>query len=72
MSADRVDQDQPAGEGISDNDYKSRTGQSEIPVDSDETAEQASGIHEGQVDPQADSDEQLGRYSQGLLQCILT
>lgn len=54
--------DQPAGEGISDNDYKSRPGQSEIPVDSDDRAEQATGILEGQVDPQADSDEQLGVF----------
>ena len=60
MSSDRIDQDQPLGEGISDNDYKSRTGQSQIPVDSDERAEQASGILEGEIDPQADSDEQLG------------
>jgi hypothetical protein len=58
--SDRVDRDQPAGEGISDNDYKSRPGQSQIPVDSDERAEQATGILEGDIDPQADSDRQLG------------
>jgi hypothetical protein len=45
----------PAGAGISDNDYKSRTGQSEIPVQSDD-APVESGI-----DPDtADSDQQLG------------
>ena len=52
--------DVPAGEGISDNDYKSRTGQSEIPVVSDESV-QAEGILEGDVDAEADSDRQLGR-----------
>jgi hypothetical protein len=61
--SDRVDQDQPLGEGISDNDYKSRPGQSEIPVDSDERAEQATGILEGEVDPKADSDAQLGTFT---------
>jgi hypothetical protein len=60
IMSDRVDQDQPLGEGISDNDYKSRPGQSEIPVDSDERAEPATGILEGEVDPKADSDAQLG------------
>ncbi len=39
------------------NDYKSRTGQSQIPVQSDETAVQ------DPIDPKtADSDEQLGAY----------
>ncbi|KIW08345.1 uncharacterized protein PV09_01262 [Verruconis gallopava] len=49
----------PAGDGFYENDYKSRPGQSEIPVDADDKAEQATGIHEGDIDPQADSDEQL-------------
>jgi hypothetical protein len=52
----------PAGEGISDNDYQSGTGQSHIPVDSDESAEKATGILEGDIDPQADSDQQLGMF----------
>ena len=47
--------DAPAGAGISDNDYKSRTGQSEIPVVGDNQIEQ------GGVDPATeDSDETLG------------
>jgi hypothetical protein len=49
--------DYSAGEDISDNEYKSRTGQSEIPVVSDNQVE------EGGVDPAtADSDEMLGEY----------
>jgi hypothetical protein len=59
----RAQDSEPLGDGISDNDYKSRTGQSHIPVDSDERAEQATGILEGDVDPQADSDQQLGAAS---------
>jgi hypothetical protein len=52
---DQLSGDVPAGDGISDNDYKSRTGQSEIPVISDDSVEQ------GGVDSAtADSDETLG------------
>jgi len=52
--------DAPAGEGISDNDYKSRTGQSEIPVVSDNTTV------EGGIDPATeDSDATLG-----MLACL--
>jgi len=53
---DQFSEDVPAGDGIVDNDYKSRTGQSEIPVVGDNQVEQ------GGVDPAtADSDETLAR-----------
>jgi hypothetical protein len=46
--------DIPSGNAV-DNDYKSRTGQSEIPVQSDEAAVEATEYDNG-----GDSDEQLG------------
>lgn len=44
-----------------DNDYKSRTGQSEIPVQSDEAAVEAT-----EYDAGGDSDKQLGRMKRSL------
>ncbi len=63
MSAAPGDEYQPAGEGLEgstgadtiQNDYKSRTGQSQIPVQSDDATV------EDPIDPNsADSDETLG------------
>jgi hypothetical protein len=56
--------DAPAGDGISDNEYKSRTGQSEIPVVGDNSAV------EGGVDPATeDSDATLGMLTLTLNKC---
>jgi hypothetical protein len=55
---DQLDRDVPAGDGITDNEYKSRTGQSEIPVVSDDRA-----VESGVDSRTADSDEQLGILS---------
>jgi hypothetical protein len=44
-----------------DNDYKSRTGQSEIPVQSDEAAVEAT-----EYDAGGDSDKQLGKFNPPL------
>jgi hypothetical protein len=43
---------------VVDNDYKSRTGQSEIPVQSDEAAVEAT-----EYDAGGDSDKQLGKFN---------
>jgi hypothetical protein len=49
--------DIPTGDAV-DNDYKSRTGQSEIPVQSDEAAVEATEYDNG-----GDSDKQLGTWT---------
>ena len=54
MSANDQYDDVPAGDAV-DNDYASRTGQSEIPVQKDEAP-----IDEPYNTASADSDEQLG------------
>jgi hypothetical protein len=46
----------PTGNAV-DNDYKSRTGQSEIPVQSDEAA-----VESTEYDNGGDSDKQLGKF----------
>lgn len=57
--------DIPTGDAV-DNDYQSRTGQSEIPVQKDEAAVEATEYDNG-----GDSDEQLGTSPPSASPCFL-
>lgn len=57
---EQVGGDIPRGDGIVDNDYKSRTGQNEIPVQSDDKPVE-SGLQGDQ-----DTDEQLGGFGEQI------